>query len=316
MPDTQQGLVHLALFFSDYGEHFGNTSLTYTDRSGSAMFDGAFAGKSIPASLDEILRDSKLAAASLKRLVEEGSVYVQGQLSGNPIKYHVMMSPDKDFFQAVLVDTSSEQGRMEDLIVYAAKALTRASFANHEETGAHLFRINQYAGKLAELMDMPQGMRNSLYLFSELHDVGKIRFADDLLGKRGRLTDAEFIELQKHTILGATIIGNDPRFGLARDIALAHHERWDGSGYPYGLAGENIPLGARIVAIVDVFDALASRRAYKPALGYDVTFSIMTQGDERTNPERHFDPRILRVFTENYKLFTDIHRQLTDKVIS
>jgi HD-GYP domain-containing protein (c-di-GMP phosphodiesterase class II) len=111
------------------------------------------------------------------------------------------------------------------------------------------------------------------------------------------LNDAEWDLMKKHTIFGAKIL-DDPYFDIAKKIALYHHEKYDGSGYPYGLKGDKIPIEASIVALVDVYDALRSKRSYKPEMDHNAAFEIITKGDNKTNPE-HFNPEVLKVFIEN-----------------
>ena len=131
-----------------------------------------------------------------------------------------------------------------------------------------------------------------------LHDVGKIQIPDALLNKNGRLTDEEFKQMKSHTLAGQNIISeaadmvkNSEYLNEAKNLAAYHHEKWDGSGYPYGLKGEEIPLSARIMAVADVFDALVSKRSYKPGFPIDKAFDIIKEG-----AGTHFDPNIADIF--------------------
>jgi HD-GYP domain-containing protein (c-di-GMP phosphodiesterase class II) len=112
--------------------------------------------------------------------------------------------------------------------------------------------------------------------------------------------------MKKHTAYGAKIIGRHPRFDMAGQIALTHHERWDGSGYPYGLKGEQIPLSGRILNIADQYDALRNHRVYKPAFDHETTHKIITEGDGRTMPH-HFDPNVLQAFRETASQFKEVY---------
>ncbi|MCX7635022.1 MAG: HD domain-containing protein, partial [Syntrophales bacterium] len=122
-------------------------------------------------------------------------------------------------------------------------------------------------------------------------------------------TKEEWIEIKKHPVYGAKIIGSHPRLVMAQSIALNHHERWDGSGYPRGLKGEVIPIEARIAILADQYDALRTSRGHKPAFGHEETVRVLIQGDGRTMPQ-HFDPQVLRAFRETAFLFAEIYETL------
>ncbi len=191
--------------------------------------------------------------------------------------------------------------------------LTAAAEFRDVETGAHISRIGLYANKIAEQLEMPMYFIDAISYASSLHDIGKIGVPDNILLKEGPLTHDEFEVMKSHTTIGERMLADSTHtiIQLGASIALNHHERWDGSGYPRGLRGENIPLEGRIVIICDQYDALMSRRPYKPSLEHPEVVHIITEGDGRTMPE-HFDPDILRGFKKLAPLFKEIFEMHQD----
>ncbi len=183
------------------------------------------------------------------------------------------------------------------------------------DTGAHLERMSELAALIArELMEKKQYSDyitsqyiDDLIISSTLHDIGKVGIPDQILLKPGKLTPEEFELIKKHTLFGASVIeeiskklGDRSFLDMARAIAYYHHEKWDGTGYPDGLAGESIPLSARIVALTDVYDALTSKRSYKEAYSHEHSVELIVK--ER---RKHFDPAIVDVFVrrkDDFKL--------------
>ena len=182
-----------------------------------------------------------------------------------------------------------------NLTEYIIFALARAAEANDEDTGNHILRVGEYCAVIARDMGCSPTFVNTIRLQATLHDVGKIHVNPAILKKQGALDAQEWEAMTRHADYGSRIIGDHPILGMAREIALAHHERWDGSGYPFGLKGDQIPLAARIMNIADQYDALRSKRAYKPAFDHETTVTVITEGDGRTRPE-HFDPQVLAAF--------------------
>lgn len=191
------------------------------------------------------------------------------------------------------------------------RTLIIASEFRDDETGQHVGRIGHYARTLAKLSGASREYFDTLFYASALHDIGKLAISDAILQKSGPLTNDEFERMKQHTVIGNQILSNasniSPYLRLGAEVALTHHERWNGTGYPYGLSGTNIPLGGRIVAICDVYDALRSARPYKPAFDHEKTLSILRHGDGRTEHE-HFDPELLRLFLSNEQLFANIYK--------
>jgi putative two-component system response regulator len=191
--------------------------------------------------------------------------------------------------------------------------LVRAAEHKDEETGHHIRRISHYCKLLAEGMDLSADFQHVIFHASPMHDIGKIGIADHVLLKPGGFTPEEWIIMRTHCTLGASILGSgtSPYTRMGAEIALSHHERWDGSGYPNGLTGEAIPLAARIMQICDVYDALRSKRPYKLPIAHARSVEIITQGDGRVQPE-HFDPAVLSAFAMQADHFADIYERLTD----
>lgn len=178
--------------------------------------------------------------------------------------------------------------------------------ARSEETGNHVARVAAYARHLATLAGLPEHRVTSIHQAAPLHDVGKIAIPDRILNKPGRLTDEEFREMQSHTHLGHGILSASgrPLLQTAATIAHEHHERWDGNGYPRGLAGEAISIEGRVVAIADVFDALSFARAYKPAWEDGAIRELF--GKERG---RQFDPALTDLFLDRYEEFVALRER-------
>ncbi len=170
-----------------------------------------------------------------------------------------------------------------------------AEYRDHE-TGAHIIRMSHFCRIIAETFGFSDEKSNLLFQTAPMHDIGKIGIPDHILLKKGRLTLQEAKTMQKHTIIGAKILGEHESEILreARIIALYHHEKWDGSGYPNHLLGEQIPVEARIVGIADVFDALISKRPYKQAWQPDEAFEYIV-----SNKGRLFDPELVSVFSHS-----------------
>ncbi len=209
-----------------------------------------------------------------------------------------------------LVTLSNEVRETEKAFIYTIEALARACEAAEEETGHHILRVNRYAGALAANMGLGDEFVATIAYSAQMHDVGKIKIPAAILLKEGALTPQEEAAIRMHPVYGEQILGDSPRLQVAREVAIAHHENWDGSGYPYGLKGEGIPLAGRIVKVADVYDALRSRRSYKPPMSHSEVLRVFREGDERVNPRAHFDSRLLETFFRTERMFEKIYESL------
>lgn len=175
------------------------------------------------------------------------------------------------------------------------------------DTGNHIKRISRYTELLSKSMCMPSKFIECITYSSPMHDIGKLFIDGMILKKPSRLSPEEFEKIKLHPIYGGQILEGVPFLKMARDIALYHHENYDGSGYPYGIKHENIPLAARIAAICDVFDALVSKRTYKQEYPSETAAAII-----ENETGRRFDPEITKNFLKNKDIFYQIHRELKD----
>ncbi len=182
--------------------------------------------------------------------------------------------------------------------------LTKAAEYKDGFTGEHIKRISSLSSLLGDYMGLSQADKETIVYASPMHDIGKIGIPDNILQKTSSLNENEFEVIKTHTIIGGEILEKSESdiLRMAHTIALTHHEKWDGSGYPKGLKNTKTPLIGRIVMLVDQYDAMRSKRPYKPALSHEQVFDIITKGDVRTMP-RHFDPGLLEVFKKNSDKF-------------
>ena len=208
----------------------------------------------------------------------------------------------------VMFDDVTEENRRLLKVVFLS--LLEASKLKDNDTGRHITRVNLYSKRMAEelfrfgdakYMRIDADFIDKIAFLASMHDVGKIGTPDDILNKEGPLSDWEWTVMREHTKNGAFILSTYPS-PMAKDIALSHHEKWNGSGYPFQLEGEMIPLAARITTIADVYDALRMERCYKPALSHDTAMGKIVE-----NSGIQFDPNLIRVFIKISKDFEGIY---------
>ena len=292
----------------------GDTIITYTNNACIELF-GDLRGKTIYEILSEICGSAQKCQVLLDSFISEGKLLLEGKLTGKFVKYHSRIinygddnsSTKKKFIQAGITDIT-ESVILKELLYGTSEALKRAAKAADEDTGEHVVRINRYASVLATLIESEKAFIDDISQFAQLHDIGKINVAEIIRLPR-KLTNDEFNIIKKHTTFGGEMVAGLTGLEMAFNIALEHHEKWDGSGYPEGKKKDEISLEGRIVAIVDVFDALVSVRPYKDAFDYNRTFEIFEKGDGRVMPI-HFDPELLHLFLEHYDQFVELHQEL------
>lgn len=209
------------------------------------------------------------------------------------------------------------------------RRLGKAAEYKDDDTGAHVIRVAHYCRIIAEELNLPEEQVELIFLTAPMHDIGKIGIPDSILKKPGALNPGEFEIMRNHASLGEdvlhpltkeemtiykrhTVVGQDilseektPLLSMASTIAVTHHEKWDGTGYPVGLKGEDIPIEGRIVAIADIFDALANKRSYKEAFPVKVCLSIINE-----LKGNHLDPEIVDAFNKNISKILEMKRMI------
>ena len=235
------------------------------------------------------------------------------------IRSHLELKRHKDQLEDLVAERTRELEQTQDITI-----LTLATLAETRdpETGGHIRRTQNYVRLLANhLHPHPRfavlretGMIELLYKSSPLHDVGKVGVPDHILLKPCKLTSEEFSEMKKHAVYGWNTLqvalrrmGENSFLRIAAEIAYTHHEKWDGSGYPRNLAGEDIPVSGRLMALADVYDALISQRVYKAGMSHDQATVIIVEGRGR-----HFDPEMVDAFLALKRQFHETARQFVD----
>lgn len=230
------------------------------------------------------------------------------------VNTHLRLRSQERHLEALVQErTATLQARTEELAttrLQVIQQLGRAAEYKDDDTGLHVIRMSHYARLLAEAAGFGADRTEQLFYASPMHDIGKLGIPDVILKKPGRLNDEEWTVMKRHPTIGAGIIGRQSSELLecARLVALTHHEKWNGSGYPRGRAGEDIPVEGRIVAICDVFDALTSERPYKHAWTVEDACSLLVR-----EAGQHFDPTLVPRFLERLPELLAIRDRYTDQ---
>lgn len=187
--------------------------------------------------------------------------------------------------------------------------LGRAAEFKDNETGLHVIRMSHYSRILASALNYDEDWVDLIFNAAPMHDVGKIGIPESILRKPGKLTEDEWTVMKTHPVIGADILGehDDILLKTAKEIALTHHEKWDGSGYPYGLKQQEIPLSGRIIAIADVFDALTTKRPYKEPWSVEDALVLIKE-----SAGSHFDPHLVDVFLQNIDQVLEIKQRFAE----
>jgi len=204
------------------------------------------------------------------------------------------------------------QDETEEAFQLSINLLARAAEVHDTNTASHVVRVNEYSYFIARTLRMPRAFCDEIRYSAQLHDVGKMSVDGRVLRKKGPLDDDERGEINQHPFFGYQILESSDRLQMAAAIALNHHERWDGTGYPNGRRGDEIPLEARIVSLADIYDALRSARPYKPGFSHDEAQRIILEGDDRMDPEGHLDPELQRLFAEHHGGMAEIWDRLSE----
>lgn len=249
---------------------------------------------------------TRLAIESLNR---GAWAYLSKPVERDELRFHVRNALErrflrleaKDYTRLLETRVQSQTKEIETVHREMIFRLMAAAHGRDGETGAHVRRTGLYSRLLAKSLGWPESDLDRIALAATMHDIGKIAIPDSILRKQGRLTREEFDVMKKHTVLGARMLAGSevPVIKMAHDIALYHHEMWNGKGYPLGLAGENIPESARIVSVIDVYDALSHDRPYRAKFPEEEVIDMMQRG-----MGVQFDPYILPCF---FAALTEMH---------
>ena len=247
--------------------------------------------------------------------IENGMGYLTHELCILAVNYGQEIGDyNIHFFQQVVVlgyffqSLSGQHQEVVKAFDYMVYALARAAEAHDDDMGSHNYRVGEYCGILAERLGMKDDFVHAIRIQATLHDVGKIYVPLPILKKTEPRSAEEWLEFRKHTLWGAKIIGGNPHLLIGQSIALNHHEKWDGTGYPRGLKGDAIPIEARIAAFADQYDALRTGRNQKKAVDHATATKILNHGDARIKPQ-HFDPQILKAYRETAFLFEEVYER-------
>lgn len=271
----------------------------------------------------EVSHDGRTFRFSVSVFPEKSAVLVAGVELTKLKELQADLREANDFLEERVAVRTYELMLTQDVTIMSLSTLAEY---RDPVTGAHIARTRNYVKILAEhLVDHPRfkeflhrdNIIDKLYRSAPLHDIGKVGTRDDILLKPGKLSDVEYERMKCHTIIGGDALrwaeerlGSNSFLEYAREIAYSHHEKWDGSGYPYGLSGEKIPISARLMALADVYDAMTNERCYKPAFSHEEAKALIIEGKGK-----HFDPAVVEAFLDAEEEFKEIAAGKVDPMI-
>ena len=263
----------------------------------------------LTAQADRNTRLRALAAGARDYIEKPFDITEVVQRISNMLEIRLLHNQVRDQNQILEEKVRARTCELEETRQEAILRLGRAAEYRDNETGMHVIRMSRLSAKLAKKIGLPDEECQLILQASPMHDVGKIGIPDEILLKPGKLNEEEWVIMKKHSEIGAEILSGSRSaiMKMAESIALTHQERWDGSGYPNSLKGEEIPLAGRIVAICDVFDALTSKRYYKEAYSIEKSMGIIEQGSGKD-----FEPRLVEAFKEALQEMVRIVKELPD----
>ncbi len=235
----------------------------------------------------------------------------QDELKNYQARLEEMVSVRTEALRLAVDNLRQMQNSLQSSHLETILRLASAAEYKDENTAGHIKRMSEYSALLAAKAGLAPGMVDLVRQASPMHDVGKMGVPDSILLKPGKLTPEEWVVMKRHTVYGQNILkdSDSELLQVAEVIAVSHHERFDGTGYPNGLSGEDIPLFGRICAVTDVFDALTSYRPYKPPFSNDEALAVMRASQTGGT---HFDPELFALFLDNVPEFLDIQKQFQD----
>ncbi len=264
----------------------------------------------LTAQTDEETRKSALSAGARDFIMKPFKLWELLQRVRNALEIQILYRQSREFNAALENRVRERTRELSESRVDVIRRLSAAAEFRDNETGQHIVRMSVFAYHLALKAGLSETEASDIRDAAPLHDIGKIGIPDAILLKPGKLTADEFTVMKRHAMMGAEILTGttSPLMELARVIALTHHEKWDGSGYPRGLKGEAIPLVGRIVAISDVFDALTSDRPYKPGWEVEKAVAFMTE-----QSGTHFDPVLIGIFLRELPAILELRDRFKDE---